>query len=50
MARRTQPVSEAAKVVAGMGDLAVGEEPSAARRPTRFSGSGLIRKVDVLYA
>lgn len=50
MARRTQPVSEAAKAVAGTGDLAVGDEPPAARRLPRFSGSDLIRKVDVLHA
>jgi hypothetical protein len=41
--RRTHPICKAAKGVAGTGDLAVGEEPPAARRSTRFSGSGLIR-------
>jgi hypothetical protein len=50
VARRTQPVAEAAKGGAGTGDLTVGEEPPAARGPTRFSGSGLIQKVEVLHA
>lgn len=50
MARRTQPVAEAAKGVAGTGDLAVGEVPPAARRPTRFSESGRIQEVEVLHA